>query len=102
MKNLYNESLNNGLDIWCYKNLITVLKEYCVRMNELYIGRKYVSSDIYSNKLNSYIEKGFNHLPELIEIIDKKDNYYNYEEFFKNEVVSYFVNLNKMLSSKLK
>ena len=97
MTNLLNESKKHGLDN-CYKTQGAVLKEYCVRAVQIYLGSKYMNSEYMHEHIEKQKSIGYNHIEQLVELFNKKDNYNDFESFFENEICSYFIKLNEELN----
>ncbi len=86
---LYNDSIENGLPK-CYRNKKTMLYEYFVRANAFILNSKYYSQEPLDD-WNSQI--GFNHLQDIIDFTATNlNNYKNYEDFFKYEMIEYISN----------
>ncbi len=91
--NIINESKENGLEN--SYNGISVINEYVVRAAELYLLNKYLPKGVYNieNAITKQKKLGYIHINELIKLFDKKNNYKNFEEFYKNEIVNFFKRL---------
>lgn len=90
------ECKNNGLES-CYNNIVTVINEYCVRAISIILIKDLVDNGYIIRYLNKMKKIGYPRLNELIEIFNKKNMYNNFEDFYKNEIVNYFKNLNNEL-----
>ena len=97
MTSLLNESQEHGLDN-CYRTQDAVLKEYGVRAVQIYLGKNYMSEQYINEQIESQKNSGYNHIEKLVELFNKKDYYSDFESFFRNEIFSYFINLNRELS----
>ena len=66
-----------------------------IRSASLYLCSKYY----YDEKINIIIDydkkNGFVHYEEIIKLFELKDNYPTFEEFYKNEIVPFFMELEK-------
>lgn len=101
--NLFNETKTNGLPFAYHKsiredNSYLLLNEYLVRTIAYYLESKYVDVDISNKRLQIEKNNGFIHIKEISVLFNKKDNYNSFEEFFKNEIVNYMIDLNKSIS----
>lgn len=94
IRNIEEESIQNGLED-CYRG-ITVINEYMVRAVQMYLSKKYIPTEYYNieNDIKRHQNKGFIHINELVELLDLKNNHDNFEDFYKEQVVPYFNNLN--------
>ena len=79
-----------------------ILMEYLVRTVAIVLGSKYESKEILYKEIKNQIDYGFIHIEDLIKLFDRKDSYDTFEEFFKNEIVNYILNLNEKLCVKSK
>ena len=94
IKNIEEESIQNGLED-CYRG-ITVINEYMVRAVQMYLSKKYIPNEYYNieNDIKRHQSKGFVHIDELLELLSKKEEYDNFEDFYKEQIVSFFSELN--------
>lgn len=53
---------------------------------------EYVKRQIYYHK-----QRGYTYIEEIIILLNDKDNYSTFEEFYKNEIVPFFKELNERL-----
>ena len=93
---LYNNSKENGLQE-CYDNATVVINEYMVRAVQIYLPSKYFEKEITKKIIERHKSIGFPFVEEIIELFKLKDNYPSFEEFYKNEIVNYFINLNERI-----
>ena len=91
--NVFNESKNSGLQN-CYENYITLINEYMVRAIQIFLDLKIMEKDFVKFQILNHQKLGYVHIEELINLLKNKDNYNNFEEFYKEEIVNYFINLN--------
>ncbi len=103
--NLFNETKTNGLP-FAYHNSIRednsyiLLNEYLVRSIAYYLESKYVDSNTLNKRLQIENNNGFIHIEKISKLFDDKNNYKDFEDFFKNEIVSYCVELNNSINMK--
>lgn len=97
--NVINECKENGLQT-SYYNKITIINEYTVRAVQLYFVKKYMETDYYERHLNNQKQLGYNHIEEIINLFERKNDYYTFEEFYKNEIVNFFINFNNKKECK--
>lgn len=73
-----------------YQSKKGLLEEILVRVNEVYLSKKYMSE----NQMNIYIEKqldSIDYFKELVNLLETKfKDYNNYEQFFINEIIPYY------------
>ena len=87
-------SISKGLQsFYTYKD--SFIGECIVRAITSYFIRKYTKEEYFLMDIENNKKKGFVYIDELIKLIDKKDKYSNFEEFYKKEVVNYFIFLVK-------
>lgn len=93
ISNIVNESKENGLEN-SYDG-ITVINEYVVRAVQVYLTTKYLPKEYYNplNDINRHKKRGFVHIEELVKLLDLKDHYDNFEDFYKNQIVPFFCEL---------
>ena len=96
IKNIEEESRENGLEN-CY-NGITVINEYMVRAVQEYLSKKYLPKEYYNieKRINWHKERGYIHINDIINLLDLKDDYESFEDFYKEQIVSYFNELNNV------
>ena len=94
IKKIEEESIQNGLED-CYHG-ITIINEYMVRVVQMYLSKKYIPNEYYNieNDIKRHKSKGFVHINELVELLNYKDDYDNFEDFYKDQIVSFFNELN--------
>ena len=51
--------------------------------------KDYIERQIFYHKSRGYV-----YIEEVINLLNNKDSYSNFEEFYKNEIVPYFIELN--------
>lgn len=99
ISDIVNESKKNGLES-SYDG-IAAINEYMVRAVQVYLTNKYLPKEYYKplNDINRHKNRGFVHIYELIRLLNLKDNYDNFEDFYKEQVVPFFCELrnNKIL-----
>ncbi len=81
----------------CYARQITLINENMVRSIDIYLGKKYFEEDFINNCIKRHKKLGYTYIEEIIELLDKKDNYSSFEEFYKNEIGPFFIKLNNSL-----
>ncbi len=89
---LYKEAINHGLPK-SYSKMKILLYEYFVRTNAIILTKKYYADA----KIEDWvIQRGFLHLNDFINFtIENMSKYRSYEEFFKNEMISFANGLSK-------
>lgn len=95
LKNVLRNSKENGLANY-YNVPITVINEYVVRAVSAILLSRYVEGEL-EYEININMSQGFTYIREVIELFSKKDNYETFEDFYKNEIVLFFKELNKSL-----
>lgn len=75
------------------KDAYKILMEYIVRAVTIYFESKYESKEVIDEKIKTQYDFGFIYIKELTQLFDKRDNYNNFDNFFKNEIVNYILNL---------
>ena len=93
--NIINESRKNGLES-SYGG-ISVINEYVVRAVDLYLSNLYLPKEVFNieKSINNQKKKGYVHIDSIIELFSKKNNYKDFEDFYKNEIVKFFIRINK-------
>ena len=91
---LINDAKENGLESW-YNTPITLINEYVVRACEtmLISNLKDINESFMIHQ-----KVGYKYIKELCNLFNNKNNYPTFEEFYKNEIVPFFLNLNNKLS----
>lgn len=97
--NLFQETKSNGLPFAYHKsvredNSYVLFNEYLVRSIAYYLESKFVDKETREKRLQVEKNNGFIHIEEISKIFDKKNDYNNFEEFFKKEIVPYCIKLN--------
>ena len=103
LDNLYMEVKKSESYTNAYQELTQsykILHEYIVRSIALYLQKKYDSKENIENRIEKEKKKGFIHVDEIASIMDDRTNYNNFEEFFKNELIPYFIQLNNNMKTK--
>lgn len=81
------EAINNGLPT-CYQRLYTLLYEYFVRINELYLIKSYVNESRYKESIEWAKKIGFKYIDNLVDLLVKKRfAYKNYEDVLTQELI---------------
>ena len=81
------EAINNGLPT-CYQQLYTLLYEYFVRINELYLIKSYVNESRYKESIEWAKKIGFKYIDNLVDLLVKKRfAYKNYEDVLTQELI---------------
>ena len=96
---LFLEAKEDGLES-CYTDMLTLINEYCVRAVSIYLVKKAIGEQLYEKRIEWDKKRGYTYIKELCELLDNKDLYSTFEEFYKNEIVTFFINLEKELSVK--
>lgn len=87
----YKHAKENGLDT-CYNNQVVLINEYMVRAVQFYLGKKYLEpSDIAPMVEWHKTGLGYCHIEDVMELFDLRGKYGSFEEFYKNEIVKYFL-----------
>lgn len=100
LHNLVIDSINNGLER-CYGKTTTIINEYVVRAVQVYLCRIYMENDYILRELARHKNLGFNHIEDIIDLLEQKKKYTLFEDFYKNEIVPYFINLNISLENQI-
>lgn len=102
LDNLFEETKENGLKTDVYQTLKanTIWDEYIVRSIALYLQSKYDSKENMEKRIEIEKKNGFIHVEEISKLFDSKDNYNNFEEFFKDELIPFIVELNSIIKSR--
>ena len=97
LDNLFEEAKANGLKTDVYQTMKsnTIWDEYIVRSIALHLEKKYNSKENIEKRIEIEKNNGFIHVEEISKLFDNKDNYNSFEEFFKNELVPFIIELNK-------
>lgn len=98
LSNIMLECQNNGLQS-SYNNIVTALNEYCVRAVSIILIKNLVRKEYINRFIENMKKIGYPRLDELIEVFNKKDTYNTFEDFYKNEIVTYFIKLNNELGN---
>ena len=101
LPNIYLESKDNGLQS-SYNRIITILNEYVVRAISIYLVKELYNTERFNKIINYNKEAGFPHIEEIIKLLDKRKEYDDFEDFYKEVIYKYFVELNSILESKYK
>lgn len=95
----YKQAKENGLDS-CYNNPVVLINEYIVRAVQFYLGKKYLEPDDIASMVEWHKTRlGYCHIEDVMELFDLRGKYESFEEFYKNEIVKYFVNVGVSQSS---
>lgn len=94
-----DEAINNGLDK-CYYEGIIIVNEYVVRAIETYLSKIYLGTKYFYKSLDDHKKRGFIHIEEIVSLLNNKEKYQTFEEFYASEIVPYFLNLEEILDQK--
>ena len=97
LSNVFNEALKNGLQN-CYNNWITLINEYMVRAVQIFLDIDIMEKDYIKQLILNHQKIGYIHIEEIINLLKNKNNYNNFKEFYKKEIVNYFIKLNNRLA----
>lgn len=87
----FKNAIENGLDS-CYNNPIVLINEYMVRAVQFYLGKKYLNpKDIESMIEWHKTRLGYCYIEEVMSLFDLRWKYASFEDFYKNEVVDFFI-----------
>lgn len=92
--NVFSESVNLGLEE-CYFNKINYINEYIVRSCEMYFAKKILSSSDLGKRFNFHKNSGFLYVDVFSELLEIKNNYDSFNEFYKKEIINLFNSLNE-------
>lgn len=98
LSNLFEEAKINGLQFF-YNNSLVVINEYMVRAVQIYLGNKYMDKDYMKRHIKYNKSVGYKYIEDVAKLFDKKTKYSNFEEFYKNEIVVFFITLNEKLKT---
>jgi len=93
LENDINSNIKNNYILLNRENAYEILKEYLVRAVTIYLAGKYESIETIEKAKRNQYECGFIHIEEIIKLFNRKDEYNNFEDFFKKEIVNYFLNI---------
>ncbi len=96
LSNLFKEAKISGLQS-CYNNNLTLINEYVVRAIQIYLGNKYMDKDYMKKHIEGNKSIGYKYIEDVVKLFDKKEKYSNFEEFYKNEIVVFFIKLNEKI-----
>ena len=91
--NLFNEAKSNGLQN-SYYDKYSFINEYVVRAVQVYFSEKIMEPDYVLRNIKNHQSIGYIYIEQIKNLFYKKDEYENFELFYKNEIVKYFTNLN--------
>ena len=91
--NLFNEAKSHGLQN-CYYDKYYFINEYVVRAIQVYFSEKFMEPDYVLRNIKYHQNIGYIYIEQIKNLFYKKDEYENFELFYKNEIVKYFKNLN--------
>ena len=91
--NLFNEAKSHGLQN-CYYDKYSFINEYVVRAIQVYFSEKFMEPDYVLRNIKYHQNIGYIYIEQIKNLFYKKDEYENFELFYKNEIVKYFKNLN--------
>ena len=91
--NLFNEAKSNGLQN-SYYDKYSFINEYVVRAVQVYFSEKIMEPDYVLRNIKNHQSIGYIYIEQIKKLFYKKDEYENFELFYKNEIVKYFKNLN--------
>lgn len=97
--NIQEETIASGLN-QCYFKKETIINEYVVRAVEIYLSDKYNEIKDLTKFLEYHKMRGFLHIEELLFLLNNKDKYITFEQFYKSEIVPYFINLEERLEKE--
>lgn len=87
----------------CYDDAITLINEYVVRVVQIILSRDFYDNEILFKHISDHKNEGFIFIENLIQVFNNKDNYDTFEEFYKNEIVEYFIKLeNNIIAQRIK
>ena len=94
--NIINETKRNGLE--SSYNGISVINEYVVRAVDLYLSNLSLPKGVFDidKSINNQKKKGYVHIDSLIKLFSIKNKYKNFEDFYKNEIVNFFIEIDKI------
>ena len=81
----------------CYYDKINFINEYVVRTIQVYLAAKYMESDYIAKNINYQKNIGYTYIDELVSIFSAKAISENFDVFYKNNLVPYFIQLNNKL-----
>ena len=90
---LFNEAKSHGLQN-CYYDKYSFINEYVVRAIQVYFSEKFMEPDYVLRNIKYHQNIGYIYIEQIKNLFYKKDEYENFELFYKNEIVKYFKNLN--------
>ena len=93
IEKILEEAIANNLED-CYCNQVILINEYLVRGIQVYLASKYMEKDYIERQIFYHKSRGYVYIEEVINLLNNKDSYSNFEEFYKNEIVPYFIELN--------
>lgn len=101
LDDLQKYMMDNNAPFHDYKNNLSFIDEIINRILPLAIlYRNNFDKDIINKQIQRSKNTEIFFADELFDlIINNRDNYKTYEEFFKNEIVNYFINLNEKIKN---
>lgn len=96
LNNLFEDAKINGLQIG-YNSSLTVINEYIVRAAQIYLGNKYLDEDYMKRHIKYNQSIGYTYIENLVKLFDRKDDYSNFDNFYKNEIVPFLISLDEKL-----
>lgn len=99
--NLYENVKENGLRTDVYQSMkpYEILNEYLVRSIALYLESKYNDPESIEKRISIEKSNGFIYVEEIASLFDKKNEYKSFDEFFKEQIIPFCIELNDNLKN---
>lgn len=85
--------IDDDMKKFAYDDKFTIINENIVRTIVLFYEKENLKEK-YQYDYEKEKKLGFKYIDDLLILLNKKDNYNSFEEFYKNEVVNYFYSVN--------
>ena len=97
LKNDLTKDFSNVYKVIKPCNAYTILMEYNVRAVTVSMLKNLLSDADIKKEILKQEECGLIHISDLVGLYDIKNNYDNFDDFFKNEIVNYFLKVKDIL-----
>jgi hypothetical protein len=98
--NFYNQVKKDGFsDVYTEMIPYQIFNEFLVRAISIYLESKFVSKEITEQRIEEQKANGFTNIDEVIEVLNNRDNYNSFEEFFAKEIVELCIDFNNRINN---
>ena len=96
----YNQVKKDGFsDTYLEMVPYQIFNEYLVRAISIYLESKFVSKEITNQRIEQQKVSGFANIDEVVRILNNRENYNSFEEFFSKEIVKLCIDFNNRIKN---